>query len=144
MNKETRAVVAFLAGSHIFGNIAHSIYDVAADERYDAFTLMDERGLHLAESNQPRAEARTAVESSYLYLSSDGSLFLNIIGNSFKGYDSFSSCLFAGKASSNLIVLYDRRIKSFFKFRICSADFINRTRMICGQVCNDCVVGRIE
>jgi hypothetical protein len=144
MDGENRAIIAFLAGRHIFGKNAHRVYDVMADVHCDCASLMDKRGFRLMESCTHGDRAGSEMEQSYHYSAPDGPLFMNINGGSFKVYDSSRSRMFAGLASGNLVVLYDRRAKSFFKFRICSDNLSGPGPMICGQVCDDCASGKIK
>ena len=151
MRTDSRAGIAFLAGRHILGKDAPKVFDVANNEHYDIAAVLEKKGVELLERNPPFGVARNFFElgtASYCYSTNNGPLYLNINGNSFKGYCTVSCSLFAGMASGNLVILYDYKAKKFFQYRLCFSTHAqahkNTNPPVCGQLCNDCVVGKVR
>ncbi|MDA8387133.1 MAG: hypothetical protein M0Z58_00550 [Nitrospiraceae bacterium] len=139
MKYECRACVSYLAGRLILGGDApETVYGCIEGVRHDALDLLEKNRADLIEAKPPIGRPLSfdeLGERSVLYNSLFGEIYINISGNTFKGYAGGSSTLFVGKASGNLVVIYDYREKSFFKYRMCSR---RTTAGVCGEVCRDC------
>lgn len=144
MRSEYRACICYLAGKLIFDQDAVTMYDCLEGIHLDAAELLDKNNILLLEVRPPLKKPVPFDETGTryaLYGSHSGDIYLNISGNTFKGYSSADSSLFMGKASGNLVVVYDYKAKSFFKYRFCTRD---RKNWICGAVCRDCGAGKIK
>lgn len=143
MKTEARACAAFLTGRICLGKDAETLYDCIEGRHLDIAGILDKDGVGLIECHPPMNAPVKFDDTGTRYLtynSQRGEIYINISGNTFKGYDSGSSSLFMGKASGNLVVLYDYKEKSFFKYRLCGKD---SRGWLCGAVCHDCVAAPI-
>ncbi|MDA8086484.1 MAG: hypothetical protein M0Z75_07280 [Nitrospiraceae bacterium] len=141
MKSEYRACVSYLAGRLIFGRDADTVYECLEGSHRDAVELLEKNRISLLEAQPPIGRPvsfHEIGERTALYNSLFGEIYINISGNTFKGYAGGSSTLFVGKASGNLVVIYDYRKRSFFKYRFCSRQ---KENWQCGAVCRDCVAG---
>ena len=141
MKSEYRACVSYLAGRLILGRDAETLYECIGGVHQDPMELLGKNEVGLLEANPPSGrpvEFDEIGEKSVLYNSLFGEIYINVSGNTFKGYAGGSSTLFIGKASGNLVVFYDYREKTFFKYRFCSRE---KRNWVCGAVCHDCVAG---
>ncbi len=144
MKSGYRACVSYLAGRLVFGHDAATIYECIEGRHLDAAELLNKNNISLQEIRPPLKKPVPFDElgTRYaLYNSLSGDIYLNISGNTFKGYASEDSSLFMGKASGNLVVIYDYREKSFFKYRFC---VLEKGGRICGALCRDCGAGKIK
>jgi len=130
MDRESRALVAYLAGSLILEKDGPFLYDCLEAEHASIKAILEENRPELSESLQ------TLGENCFVYETAKGTIYLNISATTFKGYDSGNATLFAGGAKGNMIVLYVNKYKEFYKYRFCThaeRDFH------CASRCHECV-----
>lgn len=148
MKSECRACVSYLAGRLILGRDAMTIYGCLEGVRHDVPDLLERNQAALIEAKPPFGRPLRFDETgerSVLYNTFSGEIYMNISGNTFKGYEAGSSTLFAGKASGNLVVIFDYREKTFFKYRLCGGPKTKKGGGIdCGEICRDCAVGKLH
>lgn len=149
MKSECRACISYLAGRLILGRDAETVYECLEGARHDALGLLEKNEAVLVEAKPPMGRPLSFDETgerSVLYNSLFGEIYINISGNTFKGYAGGSSTLFVGKASGNLVVIFDYRKKSFFKYRLCGQKGQRGQKgsfsFYC-EVCNDCKVKKL-
>jgi hypothetical protein len=130
MNVEARALAAYLAGSLILEKESPFIFDCLESEHLNIKALLEENHPEVAESFE------SPGDNSFVYQTAYGALYLNVIGSSFKGYDSANSTLFAGGAKGNMIVLYVNKYKEFYKYRFCSH---TERDWACTARCHECM-----
>lgn len=137
-----RACICFLAGKLIFGREAATIYDCLEGRLLDTAGLLETDNVSLQEVRPPLGKPVPFDELGTRhahYNSLSGDIYLNTSGNTFRGYSAADSSLFMGKASGNLVVIYDHREKSFFKYRFC---FLEKSGRTCGTFCRGCGAGK--
>ncbi|MDA8327289.1 MAG: hypothetical protein M0033_13915 [Nitrospiraceae bacterium] len=143
MKSQWRACVSYLAGRLIFGRDADTIYECIEGSHQDTMEMLGKNRISLLEARPPVGRPLSfdeIGERSALYNSLFGQIYINISGNTFKGYAGGNSTFFVGKASGNLVVVYDYREKSFFKYRFCSRQ---KENWHCRAACHDCVAGNL-
>ena len=144
MKSEYRACISYLAGRLILDKDTAAMYECLEGRHLDAAELMEKNNISLLEVRPPLKKPVPFDELGVryaLYNSRSGEIYLNISGNTFRGYSASDCSLFMGKASGNLVVIYDYRGKSFFKYRFCTPA---KAGGICGSVCRDCGAGKIK
>ncbi len=146
MKSEYRACVSYLAGKLMFDQDAVTMYECLEGRHLDAAELLEKNNISLLEASPSLKRPvpfNELGERRVLYNSLSGEVYLNISGTTFKGYAASDCSLFMGKASGNLVVIYDYKEKSFFKYRFCTKT-PGKKNWICGAVCRDCGAGKIR
>jgi len=135
MDRASRAFVASLAGGLILEKEGPFIYDCLEAEHENVKALFEENRPELSDCLE------NLGEKYFVYETAKGTVYLNIAGGRFKGYDSGNVTLFAGGAKGNMVVLYVNKYKEFYKYRFCThaeRDFQ------CGARCHECVGAETE
>lgn len=140
MERESRALVAYLAGCRAEGRSPSQIYDCLEKEHFNSRALLDRITPYEKFSPVDPDTLADTAEEHLSFCTGEDYIYLNMNGKAFKGYDTASSTFFAGRVRGNLVVLYINKFKEFYKYRFCEKD---RYDWACGAACHNCGVEKV-